>query len=138
VNNYWLSVIRASEEIAQNNPTKAIQLLQASAPYELASPVAWSGLGGPMYPAYLRSEAYLRLRRGNDAAAEYQKIVDHPGFMLACPLGALAHLGLARAYAMQGDTPKAKAAYQDFLTLWKDADDVPILKEAKAEYAKLH
>ncbi len=91
-----------------------------------------------MYPAYLRGEAYLQLRRGNDAAAEYQKIVDHPGFMLACPLRALAHLGIARAYAMQGDTVKAKAAYKDFLTLWKDADpDIPILKEAKAEYAKL-
>jgi serine/threonine protein kinase/Flp pilus assembly protein TadD len=138
VNNYWLPVIRASEEDARNNATKAIQLLQPSAPYELASPVAWSGLGGPMYPAYLRGEAYLQLRRGNDAAAEYQKIVDHPGFMLACPLRALAHLGIARAYAMQGDTVKAKAAYKDFLTLWKDADpDIPILKEAKTEYAKL-
>ena len=138
VNNYWLPVIRASEEDARNNATKAIQLLQSSAPYELASPVAWSGLGGPMYPAYLRGEAYLQLRRGNDAAAEYQKIVDHPGFMMACPLRALAHLGLARAYAMQGDTVKAKATYKDFLTLWKDADsDIPILKAAKAEYAKL-
>jgi serine/threonine protein kinase/tetratricopeptide (TPR) repeat protein len=139
VNNYWLPVIRASQENARNNPTKAIQLLQPSAPYELASPVAWSGLGGPMYPTYLRGEAYLRLRRGNDAAAEYQKIVDHPGFMLACPLRALAHLGIARAYAMQGDTAKATGAYQEFLTLWKDADpEIPILIEAKAEYAKLH
>jgi serine/threonine protein kinase/Flp pilus assembly protein TadD len=138
VNNYWLPVIRASEEDARNNPTKAIQLLQPSAPYELASPVAWSGLGGPMYPAYLRGEAYQQLRRGNDAAAEYQKIIDHPGLMLACPLRALARLGIARAYAMQGDTSKATAAYQDFLTLWKDADaDIPILIAAKAEYAKL-
>jgi eukaryotic-like serine/threonine-protein kinase len=138
VTNYWLPVIRASEEDARNNPTKALQLLQPSAPYELASPVAWSGLGGPMYPAYLRGEAYLQLRRGNDAAAEYQKIVDHPGFMLACPLRALAHLGIARAYAMQGDTAKATVAYQDFLTLWKNADpDIPILIAAKAEYAKL-
>jgi eukaryotic-like serine/threonine-protein kinase len=138
VNNYWLPVIRASEEIVRRNPAKAIELLQPSAPYELASPVAWSGLGGPMYPAYLRGESYLQLRRGNDAAAEYQRIVDHPGFMLACPLRALAHLGIARAYAMQGDTAKAKAAYQDFLTLWKDADpDIPIFIAAKAEYAKL-
>jgi len=138
VNNYWLPVIRASEEIVRKNPVKAIELLQPSATYELASPMAWSGLGGPMYPAYLRGEAYLQLRRGNDAAAEYQKIVDHPGFMLTCPLGALAHLGIARAYAMEGDTAKAKSAYQDFLTLWKDADsDIPILKQAKAEYAKL-
>ena len=138
VNNYWLPVIRASEENARNNPTKAIQLLQRCTPYELASPVAWSGLGGPMYPAYLRGEAYLELRRGNDAATEYQKVVDHPGFMLACPLGRLAHLGLARAYVLQGDTAKAKAAYQDFLTLWKDADpEIPILIVAKSEYAKL-
>jgi eukaryotic-like serine/threonine-protein kinase len=138
VNDYWLPVIRASEEIARNNPTKAIQILEPSAPYELASPVAWSGLGGPMYPAYLRGEAYLQLRRGNDAAAEYRKIVDHPGFMLACPLGALAHLGTARAVLMQGDRDKARSYYQKFLTLWKDADpDIPILIAAKAEYAKL-
>jgi eukaryotic-like serine/threonine-protein kinase len=138
VNDYWLPVIRASEEIARNNPTKAIQILEPSAPYELASPVAWSGLGGPMYPAYLRGEAYLQLRRGNDAAAEYRKIVDHQGFMLACPLGALAHLGTARAVLMQGDRAKARSYYQKFLTLWKDADpDIPILIAAKAEYAKL-
>jgi serine/threonine protein kinase/Flp pilus assembly protein TadD len=138
VNNYWLPVIRASEEIARNDPTKAIELLQPSAPYELASPVAWSGLGGPMYPAYLRGEAYLQLHRGNDAAAEYQKIVDHPGFMLACPLGALAHLGMARAALMQGDRAKALSYYQNFLTLWKDADpDISILIAAKSEYAKL-
>ncbi len=139
VNNYWLPVIRASEENARNNPTKAIQLLQPCALYELSSPVAWSGLGGPMYPAYLRGEAYLQLRRGNDAATEYQKVVDHPGFMLACPLGRLAHLGLARAYVLQGDTANAKASYQDFLTQWKDADpDIPIFIAAKSEYAKLH
>jgi tetratricopeptide (TPR) repeat protein/predicted Ser/Thr protein kinase len=138
VNNYWMPVIRASEEIVRKNPAKAIELLQPSATYELASPMAWSGLGGPMYPSYLRGEAYLQLRRGNDAAAEYQRIVDHPGFMLACPLRALAHLGIARAYAMLGDTAKTKAAYQDFLTLWKDADpDIPILRQAKAEYAEL-
>ena len=138
VNNYWLPVIRASEEIVRKNPAKAIQLLQPSTPYELASPVAWSGLGGPMYPAYLRGEAYLQLRQGNDAAAEYQKIVDHPGFMLACPLGALAHLGAARASLMAGDRAKSRSYYQKFLTLWKDADpDIPILIAAKAEYATL-
>jgi eukaryotic-like serine/threonine-protein kinase len=138
VNNYWLPVIRASEEIVRKNPAKAIPLLQPSAPYELASPVAWSGLGGPMYPAYLRGEAYLQLRQGNDAVAEYQKIVDHPGFMLACPLGALAQLGVARASLMAGDRAKSRSYYQKFLTLWKDADpDIPILIAAKAEYAKL-
>ncbi len=138
VNNYWLPVIRASEEIARNNPTRAIQLLQPSAPYELASPVAWSGLGGPMYPAYLRGAAFLQLRQGNDAAPEYQKIIDHRGFMLACPLGALAQLGMARAFRLQGDQAKARSSYQKFLVLWKDADpDIPILTAAKSEYAKL-
>jgi tetratricopeptide (TPR) repeat protein/predicted Ser/Thr protein kinase len=138
VNDYWLPVIRASGEIARNNPAKAIELLLPSAPYELASPVAWSGLGGPMYPAYLRGEAYLQLRRGSDAAAEYQKILDHPGFMMACPLGALAQLGMARSFLIAGDPAKARSCYQNFLTLWKDADpDVPILIAAKAEYARL-
>jgi eukaryotic-like serine/threonine-protein kinase len=138
VNDYWLPVIRASGEIARNNPAKAIELLLPSAPYELASPVAWSGLGGPMYPAYLRGEAYLQLRQGTDAAAEYQKILDNPGFMMACPLGALAQLGMARSFLIAGDPAKARSCYQKFLTLWKDADpDVPILIAAKAEYAKL-
>jgi eukaryotic-like serine/threonine-protein kinase len=138
VNGYWLPVIRASGEIARNNPTKAIELLLPSAPYELASPVAWSGLGGPMYPAYLRGEAYLQLRQGADAAAEYQKILDHPGFMMACPLGALAQLGMARASLIAGDPAKARSHYEKFLTLWKDADpDVPILIAAKAEHARL-
>jgi tetratricopeptide (TPR) repeat protein len=87
---------------------------------------------------YLRGEAYLMLGDGNAATAEFQKFIDHRGLVMNFPLGALARLGLARAYAMQGDTVKAKAAYQDFLTLWKDADpDIPILLAAKAEYAKL-
>jgi hypothetical protein len=87
---------------------------------------------------YVRGEAHLAAQQGNAAAAELKKILDHRGIVLNCPLGALAHLGLVRAYTMQGDTAKAKTAYQDFLTLWKDADpDIPILKEAKAEYAKL-
>jgi len=87
---------------------------------------------------YVRGEAYLAEHRGAAAAAEFQKILAHPGIVLNEPIGALAHLQLARAYAMQGDTVKAKAAYQDFLNLWKDADpDVPILKQANAEHAKL-
>jgi len=91
-----------------------------------------------LYPVFVRGEAYLAAHQGKEAAAEFQKILDHRGIVLNEPIGALAHLGLARAYAMQGDTAKAKAAYQDFLTLWKDADlDIPILKQAKAEYAKL-
>ena len=91
-----------------------------------------------MYPVYVRGEAYLAAHRGSEAAAEFQKILDHRGLVLNEPIGVLAHLQLGRAYAMQGDTAKSRAAYQDFLTLWKDADpDIPILKQAKTEYAKL-
>jgi DNA-binding winged helix-turn-helix (wHTH) protein/tetratricopeptide (TPR) repeat protein len=138
VTQFWVPLIRASSEIGRNNPSRAIEILRPTAPYELASPVTWSGLGGPLYPAYLRGDAYLLLHRGRDAAAEYAKLIDHPGFMLACPLGALAHLRLGRALAVAGDREKARAAYQDFLTLWKDADpDIPIFIAAKAEYARL-
>jgi len=91
-----------------------------------------------MHPVYVRGSAYLTGHQGNQAAAEFQKILGHRGIMLNEPIGALAHLQLGRAYALQGDAAKARAAYQDFLTLWKDADrDIPILQLAKAEYAKL-
>jgi predicted Zn-dependent protease len=86
-----------------------------------------------------RGQAYLQMRKGGDAAAEFQNIIEHRGVVLNFPTAALARLGLARAYALQGDTIKGRDAYQDFLALWKDADpDIPILKQAKAEYAKLH
>jgi eukaryotic-like serine/threonine-protein kinase len=105
--------------------------LQPVSPIEL-------GDGGDLLPVYLRGQAYLMLHDGNRAAAEFQKFIDHRGLVGNFPWGAFARLGLARAYAMQGDTAKAKAAYQDFLALWKDADpDIPILKEAKAEHARL-
>jgi len=92
---------------------------------------------GTMYPVYIRGLAYLNTRQPQ-AAGEFQKILDHPGVVLNFPLGALARLGLSRAYVLAGDKAKARIAYQDFLTLWKDADpDIPILKQAKAEYAKL-
>ncbi len=88
-----------------------------------------------MFPVYLRGEAYLMLHDGKHAAAEFQKYIDHRGLVRNSPWGALARLGLARAYAMQEDSTKARTAYQDFLTLWKDADpDIPILKRAQAEY----
>ena len=110
---------------------RVIKILAPARQYELGDAL-------PLYPAYLAGEAYLAGRRGSEAAAEFQKIVDHPGLVLNNLIGALAHVGLGRAYAMQGDKVKARAAYQDFLALWKDADpDIPILKEAKAEYAKL-
>jgi len=93
---------------------------------------------GCLYPIYARGQAYLAERDGAAAALEFQKILGHRGIVRMCVTGPLARVGLARAYAMQGDTAKAKAAYQDFLTLWKDADShIPVLKEAKAEYAKL-
>src|SRR5262252_3791617 len=88
-----------------------------------------------LFPVFVRGQAYLAAHQGNTAAAEFQTILDHRGIVMNEPIGALAHLGLARAHALQGDTAKARAAYQDFLTLWKDADpEIPILKQAKAEY----
>jgi tetratricopeptide (TPR) repeat protein len=122
--------IQALIAFSRNDPSKTIELLQAAAPYEL-------GMGG-LYPAYLRGEAYLAVHQGSEATVEFQKILDHRGLIGNSLIGALAHLQIGRAYAIQGETAKAKAAYQDFLTLWKDADpDIPILIEAKAEYAKL-
>jgi len=133
---YWLPTIKAALELNANNCAQALVLLEAAAPYELGQPAQLQL--GTMYPAYVRGQAQLMAHNGPAAAAEFQKFLDHRGIVINFPLGALAHLGLARAYALSGDTAKAKAAYQDFLTLWKDADpEIPILKEAKAEYAKL-
>jgi tetratricopeptide (TPR) repeat protein len=133
---YWFPVIEASIAMAQQAPDRTIVALEPSVPYELGGPPP--ALTGVMYPAYIRGLAYLAQKNGPAAAAEFQKFPDHPGNVQNFPLGVLAHLGLARAYALSGDTAKAKTAYQDFLNLWKDADpDIPILKEAKAEYSKL-
>ncbi len=135
---YWLPTIRAAIELDHNNPAEAVQLLQGAASYELGANQFTAADAAPLYPVYLRGVAYLRLHRGKEAAAEYQKFVDHWGAVRTFPLGALARLGLARSYAMQADSTRAHTAYQDFLTLWKDADpDIPILQQAKAEYAKL-
>jgi tetratricopeptide (TPR) repeat protein/predicted Ser/Thr protein kinase len=131
VQRYWLPTIRAAVALERKDPNRAIELLKAVGAIEL-------GAEGNLLPVYVRGQAYLVLHDGNAAAAEFQKFIDHRGLVVNFPWGALARLGLARAYAMQGDTAKAKAAYQDFLTLWKDADpDIPILIAAKAEYAKL-
>ena len=136
VQRYWLPTIRAGVALERKDPNRAIELLKVASTIELSSITA--DLTVFLCPVYLRGEAYLMLHDGNRAAAEFQKFIDHRGLVVNFPWGALARLGLARAYAMQGDTAKARAAYQDFLTLWKDADpDIPILKEAKAEYAKL-
>jgi eukaryotic-like serine/threonine-protein kinase len=137
VQSVLLPTIRAQIETSHRNPGRSIEFLQAAVPYELGM-LAGSATNSCLYPVYIRAGAYLSAHQGQLAAAEFQKILDHRGLLWNCATGGLAHLGLARAYAMQGDAAKAKAAYQDFLALWKDADpDIPILKEAKAEYAKL-
>jgi DNA-binding winged helix-turn-helix (wHTH) protein/tetratricopeptide (TPR) repeat protein len=136
VQRYWLPTIRAGVALEGKDPNGAIELLKVASTIELSS--ATPTLTIFLCPAYLRGEAYLMLHDGNRAGAEFQKFIDHRGVVMNFPWGALARLGLARAYALEGDTAKARAAYQDFLTLWKDADpDIPILKQAKAEYAKL-
>jgi eukaryotic-like serine/threonine-protein kinase len=137
------------------DPAKAIELLQVAVPYELSFPrTSIHANFGALYPVYVRGEAYLAVHQGAEAAAEFQKILEHRGIVVSDPIGALAHLQLGRAYAVEaglsrengGVKPplrpevlaKAKAAYEDFLTLWKDADpDIPILKQAKSEYARL-
>lgn len=131
---YWLPAIRASIALDRGNPAKALLVLR-DVSFEFGD---MSIVGDNLYPAYLRGQAYLGTHQGKEAAAEFQKFLDHSGVVLNSPLGALARLQLARAYAMQGDAAKAKAAYQDFLTLWKDAEvEIPVLTAAKAEYAKL-
>jgi predicted Zn-dependent protease len=133
---YWLPTVQADIELAHGNAPRAIEVLHAASMYELGDPPQFQP--GTLYPVYVRGQAYLRAENGAAAAAEFQRIIDHRGIVLNFPLGALAHVGLARAYTLSGETAKAKAAYQDFFALWKDADpDIPILNEAKAEYAKL-
>ncbi len=133
---YWLPTIKAAIELNANNAAQSLVYLEAAAPYELGEPPQFQL--GTLYPAYIRGQAQLMAHNGAAAAAEFQKFLDHRGIVINFPLGTLAHLGLARAYVLSGDTAKAKTAYQDFFTLWKDADpEIPILKEARAEYAKL-
>jgi tetratricopeptide (TPR) repeat protein len=136
VQSNYLPMIRAAIALRNHDGEHAIDALAASVPYELGQ--TNTSLTFALYPVYLRGEAYLAARQGASAATEFQKILDHPGVVGNEPIGALAHLGLGRAYALQGDTAKARAAYEDFLALWKDADpDVPILGQAKAEWAQL-
>ena len=133
---YWLPTINAAMELKEGHSSRALVLLEASAPYELGWPPPLQV--GTLYPAYLRGQAYLRAHDGTAAAAEFRKLLDHRGIVTNFVTGALADLQIGRAYAMAGDTTRARAAYRDFLTLWKDADPgIPILKEAKTEYAKL-
>ena len=131
IQNYWLPTIRAQIEIASNNPAKAIELLRKTERYELSS-------ASPMFPVYVRATAFLTAKQGPAAAGEFKKILEHRGVVGNSPIGALAHLGLARALAMAGSFSEARAAYQNFFALWKDADeDIPILREARAEFASI-
>jgi eukaryotic-like serine/threonine-protein kinase len=144
----YLPTLHALEALNAGKPSSAIELLQAARPYELGSTSDSVGFVGALYPVYARGEAYLAERHGPEAAAEFQKIIDHRGIVVSDPIGALAHLELGRAYALQAQSlqgpdtsaarDKARAAYQDFLTLWTNADpDIPVFKQAKAEYASL-
>jgi tetratricopeptide (TPR) repeat protein len=135
----YLPILHALSALARRAPSDAVERLQRALPYDFALPgTGMVGKFGGGYPAYVRGQAYLAAGRGQEAAAEFQKILNHRGVVLADPISALAHLQLGRAYVVSGDKTKAKSAYQVFLTLWKDADrDPPVLKQASAEYAKL-
>jgi tetratricopeptide (TPR) repeat protein len=147
IQSLWLPAIQAQLALDKKNPTAALNTLQAASAIELGQ-IQFVANISCLYPTYVRGEAYLAAGQGSPAAAEFQEILDHSGIVWNCWTGALAHLGMARANALESRTSqgadgdaarvRALAAYKDFLTLWKDADpDIPILKEAKAEYAKL-
>jgi eukaryotic-like serine/threonine-protein kinase len=135
----YLPVLHARLALNNREPAKAIEALQTAGPNELGAPPSMIGaLFGALYPIYLRGEAYLALKRGAQAAVEFKKILDHRGIVISDPIGALARLQLGRAFVLTGEKNKAKDTYQDFLALWKDADpDIPVFRQAKAEYAKL-
>lgn len=131
---YSLPTIRAAIKLRQGDPASAIELLRPATKYEMAQDLAFDNL----YPAYIRGLAYLQIKEGSLAAPEFQKLIEHPGIVGDFVTGAIAHLQLGRAQAMTGDYAAARKSYQEFLTLWRDADpDIPIYREAKAEYAKL-
>jgi eukaryotic-like serine/threonine-protein kinase len=135
----YLPELRALFALNHGEPAKAIEVLEAAAPYEMGAPSGAIGMG-TLYPIYVRGVAYLALNRGADAVAEFEKILNHRGIVRSDPVGAVARLQLARAFHSSGEKTKEKAAYEDFLTLWKDADTdipIPILKQAQTEYAKL-
>src|SRR5262249_41127812 len=138
INRYWLPTIYAAIELQRHNPAKAVDLLETTSSYELGTPLPQFEVGGSLYPIYIRGEAYLSQGRGKEAGAEFQKIFDHNGILINSPLASLARLQLSRALALEGDTAKAKDAFQEFLTTWSNADpNLPVLASAKAEYKKL-
>lgn len=136
---HYAPTVRALVALDRYDAAKAIELLRANVPYELGSPQSsFDGFYGVLYPVYVRGMAYLLLHRGSDAATEFRKILDHPGIVANDPMGALARLQLARAYVQSGDAIRAKAAYSDFLNLWKVADQgLPMLKQAQLEFDRL-
>jgi tetratricopeptide (TPR) repeat protein len=140
VQSIYLPTLRALIALRRSDPRQAIAELQVTLPYDLAMPgTAFFGYYGGLYSVYVRGEAYLAAHRGAEAVGEFQKILANPGIVFADPIGALAHLQLARAFGSMGETAKAKTAYQDFFALWKGADqDIPFLIEAKRDYAALH
>jgi hypothetical protein len=132
---YWFPTVNAAIELGKGNSSQVLLDLEAAAPYELGGAGTFVNY---VYPAYVRGLADLQAHDGAGAVAEFQKLLDHRGIVGNFVTGALVHLQIGRAYAMAGDSAKAKAAYQEFFTIWKDADpDIPILIAAKAEYAKL-
>ncbi len=135
----YVPTLRALAALARNQPAMAIELLQANVPYERAVPAtAFNFFFGSLYPVYVRGQAYAASELPQQAVAEFQKILDHPGLMMGDPAGARARLEKARSLARTGNLSAARTAYEEFLGLWKDADlDVPILVQAKADYAKL-
>jgi predicted Zn-dependent protease len=135
----YLPTLRALLAIDRGQPAKALDALEIAGPYEMGDHSGASvAFSGPLYPVYVRGLAYLATNQGTAAAQEFQKILDHRGIVLTDPISVMSHLQLGRAYALAGDRTKAKAAYEDFLTMWKDADaDIPILKNANTEYARL-
>jgi serine/threonine protein kinase/tetratricopeptide (TPR) repeat protein len=138
INHYWLPAIYASIEIGRGDPAKALDMLQTAEPYELGTPLPQFEVGGSLYPVYIRGLAYLSLKKGKEAAAEFRKFLDQRGVAVNCPLAALARLQIGRAYALSGDSIKARGSYQEFFALWKDADpDIPVLRQAKAEYQQI-
>ena len=134
----YLPTIQAELALKHHDAAKAIELLQTAAPYELGSPGNTAAFTPALYPIYVRGQAYLAAQHGSEAAAEFEKILKWRGVVQNQPIAPLAYLGMGRAYSVQGDATRAKSAYQDLLALWKDADsDIPILAQAKIEYAKL-
>jgi predicted Zn-dependent protease len=133
VQGIWLPIVRARIHLRRGAPSQAVETLRAASRYELGA--LWQTV--PLRPMYVRGNAYLQMKAGKEAAAEFRKIIDHRGVDPLSPYGALAYLGLARALKLAGDEAESRRAYQDFLALWRDADpDIPVLQQAKAEYRR--